>query len=180
MRTYLFKFVIFAVCICLPINLLGQQVQTQQEKPLNQQDILKVLVFRSLPRKSDKELNELLITKIRQRKINFLLSAEEEEYMKKVGGSDLLIKTIRENLPKEIEEQIILYKRYTDNYNGDSKQKKTAIEAAKEFIKKYGDDKELKEIIDYLKEAIPDLETMIKDSDDVVRNFSNFQRQYLI
>ena len=73
-----------------------------------------------------------------------------------------------------------MYKRYTDNYNGDSKQKKIAIEAAKEFIKKYGDDKELKEIIDYLKEAIPDLETMIKDSDDVVRNFSNFQRQYLI
>jgi len=81
--------------------------------------------------------------------------------LKKGGGSDLLVKTIRENLPKKLEEQIVLYKKYADNYDGDFKQRKIAVEAAKEFVKKYGDDKELKKIIDYFKENIPILEDSI-------------------
>lgn len=166
MRTYFFRFVIFAFCISLPINFLGQQVSVQQNQPLNFWDIRKTLVFRSQQRESDAEINERLVRIVRQRKVNFLLSDDEEKSLKKAGDSDLLIETIRESLPKNLEELLVLYNKYVENYKGDLKQQKTAIEAAKEFVEKYkadkeskyGNEKELKQIFEYFKETIQSLE----------------------
>ena len=80
----------------------------------------------------------------------------------------MLIKAIRENLPKEIETKFVkikeketLYKKFIDNYNGNFTQKRLAIEAAKEYIKKYSGNAEDKEIIDYLIKVIPEIEKTI-------------------
>ena len=120
------------------------------------------LVFTSRISKSTEEINEQLVKDIKERKVNFILSYEDEESLKKTGASEALIKVIRENLPKEIERKIILYKKYTDNYDGNVSQKRIAIDAAKEYIKRYGENEEDKEIIDYLKKTIPILENQIE------------------
>ncbi len=50
-----------------------------------------------------------------------------------------------------------------NNYDGTIEQKKIAVEAAKEFVKKFGDDKD---VIDYFKAAIPDLEKIINTQNE--------------
>ncbi len=56
-----------------------------------------------------------------------------------------------------------LYAKYTDNYAGNMEQRREAIKAAKQYIEKYGSSADDKEIVDYLKSAIPALEQGIKD-----------------
>ncbi len=156
------------ICICLLIFLVGQQeAQSQQEKPVSLNDIQAELTFTSRISKSEDEINNLLIKDIRKRGVNFILTSEDAKILKKAGANNLLIKVIRENLPKELEEQIILYKKYTDNYNGTVEQKKIAIEAAREFVRKYSGNKEAKEIIDYFRQIVPLLEKQLTHAGDI-------------
>ncbi len=124
------------VCISLFIFLIGQKVQGQPEKPFSLNDIQAELNSISRIIKSTEEINKVLITEVRKRGVNFTLTFEKTKFLKKAGASDLLIKVICENLPKKIEEQIILYKKFTDNYAGTLEQKRKALEAAKEICKK--------------------------------------------
>ena len=65
-------------------------------------------------------------------------------------------------------DQAALYKKYTDNYNGDIAKQKIALDAAKEYVQKYSADPVVKEQIDYFaKTAIPTLEESI--ANDVVK-----------
>lgn len=161
MKFYGFKTIVISVCAGLFILLTSQQSQGQEERPLNLNDIQKVLVFRSRISVTTAELNYQLISEIRKRKVNFILTLDDEKSLKKAGGGDLLIKTIQENLPEKLREKIILYQKYVDNYAGTLKQKKIALEAAREYVKKYSDSKDDKEIIDYFNAAIPVLEQHI-------------------
>ena len=56
-----------------------------------------------------------------------------------------------------------LYETYTSNYAGTIEQRRLAIKAGKEYIAKYGNNPDDKEIVDYLKGAIPALEKGIED-----------------
>jgi len=163
MKTLIFRLMIVSIFTSLFVFLIGrQQVQAQQEKHLNLNDIRETLVFRSGVSKTTEEINEQLITDIRKRGVDFMLSTEDEGALKKAGGSDLLIKSIRENLPKRLEKNI-LYRKFLTNYDGTIKQMKIAVEAAKEYVRKFSDDddKDVKEIIDYFKAVIPELEKAI-------------------
>lgn len=51
-----------------------------------------------------------------------------------------------------------LYEKYTKNYKGTLEQRQTALEAARQFVEKYGADETAKQQVDYLKSAIPALE----------------------
>ncbi len=62
-----------------------------------------------------------------------------------------------------IEEKAALYEKYTANYAGTIEERRIAIKAGKEYIEKYGANEEDKEIVDYLKGAIPALEKGIED-----------------
>ncbi|MCB1023109.1 MAG: hypothetical protein KDB79_01880 [Acidobacteria bacterium] len=62
-----------------------------------------------------------------------------------------------------IEEKTALYEKYTANYNGTTEQRRIAVKAAKDYIEKYGANDEDKEIVDYLKNAIPSIEKSIED-----------------
>ena len=162
MRAFSSSFTRFAVYISLLIFFTGLQIQGQQDKPISFNDIQKTLVFRSRISKTTDELNEQLISEIRKRKVNFILSSEQEKSLKKAGGSDLLIKTIHEVLPEKLKVKFLLYQKYLDNYDREAfEKKKIALEAAKEYVKKYSDDKEDKEIIDYFREVITILEKLI-------------------
>lgn len=62
-----------------------------------------------------------------------------------------------------VEEKAAIYEKYTANYAGTIEQRRIAITAGKEYIAKYGANEEDKEIVDYLKSAIPALEKGIED-----------------
>lgn len=140
-----------------------QQVYGQQKlKWVSACNIFDNLVFGLRFNSSINEANRLLIKQIQERGVNFKLELEEEKSFRKIGASDLLIKAIRENFSKEFQYQIDLYKKFTDNYAGKTiEQKKIAIDAGKEFIEKFGDEEDNKDIIEYLKKVIPELERRI-------------------
>lgn len=62
-----------------------------------------------------------------------------------------------------IAEKTALYEKYTANYAGSIAQKRIAVAAGKEYIAKYGSNPDDKEIVDYLKSAIPAIEKAIED-----------------
>lgn len=161
MRVFGYKIKTVFICIGLFVFLSGQKVLGQQEKPLNFNDILSRFTSNSRINNSIKEINEQLITDIRKREVNFILTFEDKNSLKKAGATDLLIKTIDENLPETLREKIVLYKKYLDNYEGSLSQMKKALKAAKEYVKRYSDDEENKKIIDYLNESIPILERIV-------------------
>lgn len=61
----------------------------------------------------------------------------------------------------ELEENVALYKKYTDNYAGTIAQKKIAVEAGKQYIEKYGSNADYAAQIDYLKKDVPRLEKAV-------------------
>ena len=107
-----------SICISLLLFLSGQQqIQAQKEKHLNLWDIRKVLIFRTSINTSVDEPNKKLIEDVNKGGVSFILSAEDEESLKKVGASELLIKAIRENLPEKLRGKLVLYQKYVDNCN---------------------------------------------------------------
>ena len=163
MKICFYKIAVTSICMGLFVFLNTQQVQCQQKmKYVTACIIFDNLVFGSRFNKSVGEINTWLIEQIQKRKVDFSLRPEEEKSLKRIGASDSLIKAIRENFSKELQEKTNLYKKFTDNYNGKTtEQKKIALDAAKEFIEKYADDEESKDIIEYLKKFIPYMEKKI-------------------
>ena len=138
-----------------------QTVFCQQSEPISLNDITVKLTSTSRNGKSVDEMNQQLIKEVSKRKVDFVLDDKGAEILKKTGANDLLIKAVRENMAKKLE-QFILYKKYFDNFEGDLEQRKLALEAAKEFVKKYGDEEEQKSIIIYFNSAIEFFEKHLK------------------
>lgn len=181
MKSFLYNRIFSVISIGLFAFLLFQQETVGQEKAaLNLNEILSKLTFTSRINNKESEINEKLITAVRERKVNFILTSEDEKSLRKAGGNDLLIKTIRENLPEKLEEQIILYKKFTDNYNGKTvENRRIALEAAKEFVKKYSDDESVKEIVKYFTAYIPKFEKIIRSESEpctLGKTYENFEK----
>ena len=161
MRVFAYKITIVSICVGLFIFLSNYQVQGQPEKPLNLSDIKAKLTSAFRVSEPAAEINEQLVKEICNRRVNFTLISEDEKSLKKAGASDLLIKTIRENSTEETKEMTSLYEKYEVNYQAvNIEQKKIALDAAKEFVKKYENSECLKEQVNYFKEAIPALESV--------------------
>jgi len=62
----------------------------------------------------------------------------------------------------DLAEKTALYEKYTSNYNGTVEQMKIALEAGKEYVKKYGANAEDKPQVDFIKGDIPRLEQAIE------------------
>ncbi|MEJ7700772.1 MAG: hypothetical protein WKF71_14155 [Pyrinomonadaceae bacterium] len=169
MNIYYYKKIISAIFIGFFVFLIGhQQIQAQQENSLSFNDILSKLTSASRINKNAKESNEQLITDVRKRGINFDLTLKNKNSLRKVGGSDFLIKVIGENSPKYIKEKAILYRKFTDNYDGTIAQKQIALEAAKEFIFRYNNDQatDTKDVIKYFRHVIPVFQKMMAKHED--------------
>lgn len=67
--------------------------------------ILSKLTFTSRINHTNEEINNKLIKEIQERKVDFFLTDEREKSIKEARGTDFLIKVIRENTPKSIEEE---------------------------------------------------------------------------
>jgi hypothetical protein len=141
-----------------------QQVLGQQKAQyMSACNIFDNLVFGLRFKNSIDEINKLLINQIKERKVDFTLNSDEEKAFKRIGASDLLIKAIHENYSKTLQEQISLYKKFTDNYNGTLEQKKIALEAAKMFVEKFSGDADYKDIIEYFRNNIPAMEKYLNE-----------------
>lgn len=178
MKAKFYRITTISLCFGFFVFLIGQQkVNAQQEKHLSFNDVISKLTFTSRINKTTQEINEQLISDIQKRGVNFILDSDDEESLKKAGANDSLIRTIKKNLPKEIKEKLVsvkekesLYKKFTDNYAGTLEQKKIALEAAKEFVKRYSNDEDIKVLIDYFVKAIPQLEKIIDCCEPDIRN----------
>ena len=162
MKIFLGKSLIILFVLIGLIN--TQQVYGQQtSKYVTACQIFDNLVFGMRFKNNVAEINKLMIKQIQERGVNFKLQYKEEENsFRKVGASDLLIKAIRENYSKELGGKIDLYKKFTDNYaSKNPEQLKIAIDAAKEYIKKFSENEKDRETIEYLKKWIPATEKQI-------------------
>lgn len=185
MKNYFAKAAGIFLCIGFFVFLFNQRIQGQEKHNfLNFNDILTRLTFTSRVSTSTEKINEQLIKNVQKRKVNFILSSKDQNSLKKAGASDSLIKAIRENLPNELKENLTLiteqqalYKEFTGNYNGSIEQKKIALVAAKEFVKKYSDVVE-KDIIDYLVAVIPQLEAMVNFPGDPIPDINKTYRKF--
>lgn len=165
MNAYIYKRIISLVFIGLFMFLINpQQAHGQQEiKYVSACHIFDNLVFGLRFNKSIDEINRLLIKEIQERGVDFTINSEEENSFKKIGASDLLIKAVREKFSTKLREQIDLYKKFTDNYDGKTvEQKKIAVDAAKEYIKKFSEEEDgSKVLVEYFRKVIPALEKQL-------------------
>lgn len=130
--------------------------------------ILSKFLFTSRITKPAEPINQELIEEVLKRKVNFQLNAENEKSLKQAGVSDLLLKTISQNYqPGSEVEADRLYQKYIENYQSqDIKKLRIAIEAAKEFVKKFENDGCYIEQVKYFKLAIIELDNF-HDGDPV-------------
>ncbi len=70
-----------------------------------------------------------------------------------------------------------LYKKYTDNYAGTLDQKQVAIDAAKEYIQKYGANADDKDQVDYFQKNLPALETAVRKAQEGAK-FGNTVKRF--
>ncbi|HEX8286536.1 MAG TPA: hypothetical protein VF556_00985 [Pyrinomonadaceae bacterium] len=90
-----------------------------------------------------------------------------------VGASESFAQDACDN----VEAQQAVYKRFTDNFDKAIPQRKIAVEAAKEYIEKYGACADAKAQVDYLKGYIPPTEKLIKDTqvaEDMEKLYARF------
>lgn len=105
---------------------------------------------------SPEPVNKEMVGEITKRKIGFEIDEKDEKVLKDAGANDSLIKSIRENVLPEVIEAKNLYEKYVLNYeSNDTDKLKIALEAAKEFVRKFENNECYAEQVKYFKEAIP-------------------------
>ena len=164
-------------CPCFPILLLVfytfGQVQTtksNKERPVELQEILSKLTFTSRINHSFEELNKELVSAVQKRGVNFVIMDKDRQAIRKAGGNDELIKTV-DAAPKPkimlatsslspgdvrlIDEENRLYNIILMNYKASDRVRlQKAIDAAKEFLRRFGDDPGAKTQVDWIKPKI--------------------------
>ncbi len=117
-----------------------------------------------------RKTNAELIEAIRSRGVNFVLSPEEEWALSLRDASVELIETIRNATPVEERERLLLirgqqglYDTFVNNYTRpDATSRQIAVDAGKEFVRRYGRDANVAEIVAYLQRAVPMLERALR------------------
>lgn len=143
------------------IFISGCQICFGQEKPnyVTFDEVLNKLTFSSKVDKLISEINQKLIEQILERKVDFILTEENEIKLKKAGANKLLFEAINKHILEDVKKKRLLEQERTVAYEkffiiSEGESIKSKIEAAREFLEKYSDDPEVKEVIEYLKEYL--------------------------
>lgn len=166
MKVSRYKTIKFSIFLTL-ILLFGQTVLSQGNLSCIETNFLlfdDVMDKFRFPRGlSAAQINEQLIPEILKNKAGFDLNVDREKQLRLAGANDLLIKTIGENLlPENQREAIRLYRIYQTHYEfTDETNVKIAINAANNFIAKFGNDECYQDQIEYLRNAVPLLEKIL-------------------
>lgn len=172
-----------ATVLAASIPLLAQltNISTHNERPVNLEEILRTFRFPLSSKSTNEELNQKLITTIRDRRVNFLLDDKITKELKDAGASEDLLKTIdtcitpreRQGIiddattikrkKKRLKEITQLEDQIRDLYpRKDRESIKKMIEVGKEYLKKFGNDDDAKQMVDYLKLVLPKWEELIE------------------
>jgi len=176
-----FVCLILALAALATVRVLGQNSQARTDKnvPLELQEILSKLTFTSRINHSFEELNEQLVVAVRNRGVNFIVSDENRQAIRKAGGNDALIKAIdiapKPKMKAEIspgispeesrrlDEENRLYQIVLKNFRSrDPETLQKAIDAAKEFLRRFGDDPRAKPQVDWMRPKIPIWENLVQ------------------
>ena len=152
------------------ISIVCQPTQHSASDPVTIQQIRWALNHTPEIPDQIQKTNQELIAAIVSRGVNFVLTPEEEWALALRDASDELIKTIRNaTAPEErvrllaVSEQEGLYYTFVNNYSReDVTSKRIALDAGKEFVRKYRNDANVAEIISYFQRAVPALERSIR------------------
>lgn len=134
-------------------------------QPVSLSEILKQFRFTSRKVKSVQQINDELISEIVKRKIGFEPGVNDRKTLKDAGANEMLLRAIGENSSEENKIKSDLYNRYITNFNSYSQnfeQAKEALEVAREYVRRFGNNKCDEELIAYFKEAITTLETVVE------------------
>src|SRR5262249_19456415 len=108
------------------------------------------------------ELNRKLEIAVRERGVNFLISEIDRQAIRKAGGSEHLIAAINaspippESVSKRVDYENALYQVILSNYKSmEPERLQKAIDAAKEFLRRYGDDPGARPQVDWIRPKIP-------------------------
>lgn len=160
-RTFIGKFV-----VCFSLFILAFQNVSAQEKPLTLNDILVKLTFTSRIDKSVEQINAKLIKEIKERKVGFELTADDEQKIKKRGGNLALIKAINANFvqtrsPAETDSKLAL-ELWNCNSKTDRASRKQCLRIAKKLALDFKDEpltaREKKDLENYIQK----MEELIK------------------
>ena len=158
-------FFVFAVLFAIVFN--AAAISAQTKKPFaDSGEILAEFTFTSSISKSKEQINKELIEAVKTRGVEFVLLEEDEVSLRKAGANDLLIKAIFDNLTAEFEKNFKenLYSKFISDRSGDRLEiRKDQVNAAKMFLRLYGNSKEEKVLVDYFRENLPILEKQIAE-----------------
>jgi len=174
-----FVCLILALAALAALQVLGQNAQARTDKnvPLELQEILSQLTLTSRINHSLESVNKHLVKAVRKRGVIFFVFDKDREAIRKVGGTEELVKAI-DSVPKSDpvivpglsleeskrqDEENRLYKIVLDNYRStDPTHLRRAVDAAQEFINRFGDDPRAKPQVDWVRPKIPIWEILVQ------------------
>jgi hypothetical protein len=164
----------FLVCLVLlssafAVPLAAQETEERPQRPVTKREIRVSLALSPETEEGIEDTNKELISKIKERGVDFALSREEEWSLQLQDASEELIRAIRDALPAEAREQLLkkteqneLYSAFSRNYTRtDPNSRLIAVAAGKEFLRRYRNDTDVSDKVAFLQRTIPGLERSI-------------------
>lgn len=156
----------FPLLVCA----VAQPPAPDEPKPVRIQEVRRALRFTLQTPEEIEKTNQELIAAIEARGVNFALSEAEAWALGLEEASDELLKTIREALTPEERERLLkvreqegLYYTFLNNHSqADVNSKQVAVNAGREFLRKYSGDPNVTEMVTYIQRALPALERSIR------------------
>ena len=150
---------------------VAQEKSKTNDEPVSYQAIRMKLVFRSKTHESDAGISGRIAKDVKRLTVDFMIVTEQEGALKEIGATNELISAIRSAFPEAkrkyitlIDEMSELYIRFTDNYaRKTASEMKIAIEAGKEFLRRFGEYPEVKEQVDFITSQLSRLEKKQED-----------------
>lgn len=161
LRTSIGKFV-----FCFSLFTIAFQSVSAQEKPFTLNDILAKLTFTSRVDKSVEQINAKIIQEIKERKVGFEPTADDEQKIKARGGNLALIKAINANFvqtrsPAETDSKLSL-ELWNCNSKTDLADRKQCLRIAKKLALDFKDEPLTERETKDLKNYIQKMEELIK------------------
>lgn len=163
----LFSIILLSICFAMPA--LSQDDPTQRG-PVTRREVRRWLTITQNNQELSDEANRELIAEIGKRGVNFALSPEEEWAFQLLEASDELILAIRSGMPTEQREATLklnaqrkLYTAFaTNRLTNNLDSQRSALEAGREFVQRFGSDPSVIEIVRLINRSLPQIERSVR------------------
>lgn len=162
----LVRCVLLSIAFAVPLSAQDEE----REDPVTKREVGAWLRFAPDTPAGIEEANQELIDAIKARGVDFVLSPVEEWSLQLQDASDELIKTIREAHEPEERERLLkrsaqqgISNAFLTNYKRpDLTSRSIAVAAGREFIHRYKNDADVRDIVELMQKSLPTLERSIR------------------